>query len=154
MNTVTIAVPPAHRGEGSFEKLYRRAREVSGADARPLGGNRLSVPAEDAAAILSAFPAAADEGRYVEARSAAPDVDDLPDGRRKAHQPTGAGAQPEQQERQEQPEQPAAGREGGAPDVDDLPDGERAAHTPTGAAAQPEHPSPTRARRGPARQEG
>lgn len=149
MNTVTIAVPPAHRGEGSFEKLYRRAREVSGADARPLGGNRLSVPAEDAAAILSAFPAAADEGRYVEARSAAPDVDDLPDGRRKAHQPTGAGAQPEQPGVQE-----VGGREGGAPDVDDLPDGERAAHTPTGAAAQPEHPSPTRARRGPARQEG
>lgn len=151
MSTVVIAVPPAHRGEGSFEKLYRRAREVSGAAAKPLGGNRLRVPVDDAGAILSAFgPTEEPETpAYEEPRSAAPDVDDLPDGTRKAHQPTGAGAQPEI------PGVQTIDREGDdAPDVDDLPDGQRAAHTPTGAGAQPTHPTPTRARRGPRQQEG
>ena len=151
MSTVVIAVPPAHRGEGSFEKLYRRAREVSGDQARPLGGNRLRVPVGDAEAILSAFgptdePAAADEPR-----ATALDVDDLPDGTRKAHQPTGAGGQVERPTAEAAPSDDA-------PDVDDLPDGQRAAHTPTGAAGQPErpgnHPTPTRARRGPRQQEG
>ena len=153
MSTVVIAVPPAHRGEGSFEKLYRRAREVSGDQAQPLGGNRLRVPVGDADAILSAFgptdePTAAPPA---ETRRRAPDVADLPDGTRKAHQPTGAGAQPEIPGVQE-----LDGPADGAPEVDDLPDGTRAAHTPTGAAGQPEttHPTPTRARRGPRQQEG
>lgn len=142
MSTVVIAVPPADRGEGSFEKLYRRAREVSGAQAKPLGGNRLRVPVDDAASILSAFGATNEpEATYEEPRSAAPDVDDLPDGTRKAHQPTGAGAQPEIPGVQE------IDRGAEAPDVDDLPDGTRAAHTPTGAGAQPTHPTPSRARR-------